>query len=196
MSVMREDVINDYKWGNLTAQGDPYLQEKLKGYVESQETAHPFSIDRLSGEERPGIWSVGWRFRRWEPMPLGLDHAGRYSILRPLYQYHITYVDRAGNVPLDSAVPSRGDGTGKGWAFMPYVPHTTAPFGRACNACHQNRVAAGLGIQDEITIDTGLTVPSPPAVKGMRLLNRREQQRLLHPTKRWHKERFRSLKSN
>ncbi|MBC8418991.1 MAG: hypothetical protein ISR62_02650 [Desulfobacteraceae bacterium] len=196
LSVIREDLINDYKWDHLTAQGDPYLQEKLKAYVESPETAYPFSIDRLSGEERPGIWSVGWRFRRWEQMPLGMDHTGRYAILRPLYQYFISYVDRAGNVVLDSVVPSRGDGTGKGWAFMPYVPHTTAPFGRACDACHQNRVTAGLGIQEEVTMDNGLTIPSPPAVKGMRLLNPREQQRLLKPTKEWHKERLKASKTH
>ena len=196
MSVMREDVINDYKWWSLTAQGDPYLQKKLKKYVESPDTVYPVSMDRLSGKDTSGIWSVGWRFRRWEQMPLGVDHDGRYSILRPLYQYLVTYVDQAGNVPLDSIAPSRGDGTGKGWAFMPYVPHTTAPFGRACNACHQNRVAAGLGIQDEITIDNILTIPSPPAIEGMRLLNREEQRKLIKPTKKWHKERLRAVKPN
>jgi hypothetical protein len=79
---------------------------------------------------------------------------------------------------------------------MPYVSHTTAPFGRGCNACHQNRVAAGLGIQDEITIDNVLTIPSPAAVEGMRLLNREEQRKLLQPTKEWHKERLRAVKPN
>ncbi|MBW1779693.1 MAG: hypothetical protein JRL30_03035 [Deltaproteobacteria bacterium] len=196
LSVMREDRINDYKWRHLSIQADPYLEEKLKGYAESPETAYPVSVDRLSGQEKEGIWSAGWRFRRWEPMPLGVDPAGRVAILRPLYQYLISYVDRLGNVPLDSVAPSRGDGTGRGWAFMPYVPHTTAPFGRACTACHQNRVAAGLGIQDEITVDTALTIPSPPAIKTMRLLNPQEQERLLQPTTKWHKERLRSLKTD
>jgi len=194
LSVMREDVITDYKWWNLTAQGDPYLQKRLKKYVERPDTAYPVSMDRLSGRENPGIWSLGWRFRRWEQMPLGVDYAGRYAILRPLYQYLISYIDRQGNCVLDSVTPSRGDGTGKDWAFMPYVPHTTAPFGRGCNACHQNRVAAGLGIQEEITVDNVLTIPAPPAVKTMRLLNREEQRKLLKPTREWHKERLRALK--
>ncbi|MBL7225262.1 MAG: hypothetical protein ISS59_03940 [Desulfobacteraceae bacterium] len=194
MSVIREDVINDYKWWNLTAQGDPYLQKRLKKYVESPDIVYPVSMDRLSGKEKLGIWSAGWRFRRWEQMPLGVDHAGRYAILRPLYQYLISYIDHQGNCVLDSVAPSRGDGTGKGWAFMPYVPHTTAPFGRGCNACHQNRVAAGLGIQEEITIDNVLTIPSPPAVETMRLLNLEEQRKLLQPTKEWHRERLRALK--
>ena len=194
LSVMREDVINDYKWWNLTAQGDPYLQKNLKKYVESPDTVYPVSMDRLSGRENLGIWSAGWRFRRWEQMPLGVDHTGRYAILRPFYQYLISYIDRQGNCMLDSVAPSRGDGTGKGWAFMPYVPHTTSPFGRGCNACHQNRVAAGLGIQEEITIDNVLTIQSPPAIEGMRLLNREEQRKLLQPTREWHKERLRALR--
>jgi len=190
MSVMREDRIHDYKWRNLSTQGDPWLQAKLKVCTESAETAYPVSVDYLSGLESKGIWSMGWRFRRWEPMPLGVDPAGNYAILRPLYQYLISYVDQMGNFPLDSVVPERGDGCGNGWAFMPYVPHTIAPFGRACTACHMNSPAAGLGIQDELTIDTALTVPSPPAVEGMRLLSQEEQRRLLKPSVQWHRERL------
>jgi hypothetical protein len=195
MSVMREDRIHDYKWRDLSVQGDPYLQEKLKAYAESMATAYPVSVDRLSGQEREGIWSAGWRFRRWEPMPLGVDQAGRVAILRPLYQYLVSHVDRWGNVLLDSVAPERGDGSGRGWAFMPYVPHTTAPFGRACTACHMNPVAAGLGIQDELTMDTALTIPSPPAIRTMRLLNSQEQQRLIRPTREWHKERLKASRT-
>jgi len=190
MSVMREDRINDYKWRDLSIQGDPYIQEKLKAHAESPDTAYPVSIDYLSGQEKEGIWSLGWRFRRWEPMPLGVDPAGSYAILRPLYQYLITHVDRSGSVLLDSVTPQRGDGSGKGWAFMPYVPHTIAPFGRSCTACHMNRIAAGLGIQEELTTDTALTVSFPPAISPMRLLTPQEQDRLMRPSRDWHRHRL------
>ncbi|MCF8144734.1 MAG: hypothetical protein K9N21_12525 [Deltaproteobacteria bacterium] len=193
LSVIREDRIHDYKWRDLSNQGDPRLQKKLKAYAEGPDTAYPTSVDYLSDSEREGIWSVGWRFRRWEPMPLGVDHADTYAVLRPLYQYLISHVDRWGNVRLDSVAPQRGDGSGKGWAFMPHVPHTTAPFGRACTACHMNRTAAGLGIQDALTMDTILSVPSPPPVKGMRLLSPEEQKRLISPPVRWHRERLKAL---
>jgi len=191
LSAMREDRIHDYKWRKLSVQGDPVIEERLKAYAESPDTAYPTSVDYLSGLETAGIWSLGWRFRRWEPMPLGMDGSGRYAVLRPLYQYLVTYVDRSGNVLLDSVAPQMGDASGMGWAFMPYVPHTTAPFGRACTACHMNRTVAGLGIQDELTMDTALTIPSPPAVKTMRLLSQEEQKRLLHPSAAWHRERLR-----
>jgi hypothetical protein len=193
MSVIREDRIDGAKWHRLSQQGDPYLEKILGRAVDSGETAYPATKDRVSGRLRPGIWSVGWRFRRWEYMPLGKDDDDRYAILRPLYQYLVSYVDMLGNVPLDSAHPERGDGSGRGWAFMPYVPHTTAPFGRQCDGCHGNRWAVGLGIQEAETEDSRLTVPSPPAVNTMRLLNDRECRTLLNPSARWGRERLRAL---
>jgi hypothetical protein len=182
LSVLRADRIEGYEWAHLLSQGDPELARNLAKHVEGGERGDPVSKDRLTGEARPGIWLQGWRFRRWSPMPLGVDHRGRISVLRPHYQFLITYVDRMGNVPLDNIVPRRGNGGAGGWSFMPHVPHTTAPAGRPCEACHMNRIAAGLGIHETLTGDTRLTVPSPPAVSAMRLLNKREQQRLLEPS--------------
>lgn len=192
LSVIREDVIADYKWVHLTAQGDPYLEKRLNAYTFDRKTVYPVSKDRVSGQLGPGIWSMGWRFRRWEFMPLGVDQWGKYAIIRPLYQYRVSYVDRLGDVVLDNVTPSRGDGSGRGWAFMPYVPHTTAPVGRACIGCHQNRVAVGDGIQDGKTLDTLLTIPSPPAIPSMRLLSASEKEHLLNPSSKWHRKRFRA----
>ena len=196
LSVMREEIIQDYKWINRTVQGDPAMEKELKLHTEKDVVGYPVSTDWLSGEKRPGIWSMGWRFRRWEPMPLGVDHTGRFAILRPRYQYLISAVNETGQVSLDSIAPQRGDGSGRGWAFMPYVPHTVAPFGRGCFSCHRNRVAAGLGPEEKPTMDTRLTIPSPPAVNTMRLLNAEEQKKLFQPGAKWHRERLRNLKQS
>ncbi len=193
LSLIREDRLQGNKWHYLACQGDPYLEGILKRQLESRQDLYPFSKDWLSGRSGLGIWSAGWRFRRWEFMPLGVDQRERYTVLRPLYQYLVTYVDRRGEVPLDNAIPSRGDGSHRGWAFMPYVPHTTAPSGRPCVGCHLNRVAVGMGVHDQVTVDTLLTVPSPPPIKEMRLLNPEERQRLLGPSERWKRERLRWL---
>jgi hypothetical protein len=193
LSVMREEIIKDYKWINRTVQGDRELEKELKLHTEKDVVGYPVSTDWLSGEKRSGIWSMGWRFKRWEPMPLGVDQMGRFAVLRPRYQYLISDVNETGQVSLDSIVPQRGDGSGKGWAFMPYVPHTIAPFGRGCFSCHRNRVSAGLGPEEKPTMDTRLTIPSPPAVNTMRLLNAREKKKLFQPGAKWHKERLRSL---
>jgi len=127
-------------------------------------------------------------------MPLGVDQNGRYSVIRPLYQYLVSYVDRLGQVPVDSVIPQRGDGSGPGWAFMPYVPHTVGAAGRSCDNCHLNRETLGLGLQQVLTEDTVLTIPSPPPISSMRLLNEAERQRLLHPSERWKKGRLRALR--
>jgi len=195
LSVIREDASHGYKWYGLTAQGDPSLELKLEESMGSPVGAPVFSKDFISGERRPGIWSQGWRFRRWEWFVLGVDHEDRYTLLRPLYQYLVSYVDRLGNVVLDSVVPGRGDGSGRGWAWAPYVPHTIAPVGRQCDSCHRNPVAAGLAAKKGFSPDTRLRIPSPPPVASMRLLNKHETERLLHPSRRWGRERLKSLMS-
>ena len=193
MSVIREDILWTYKWDGLAAQGDPTLQKILEKNLADPETGYPASQDRITAEWRPGIWSIGWRFRRWEWMPLGVDDKGKYAVLRPLYQFLVSYVDKSGTVVLDSVVPERGDHTGRGWAFMPYVPHTIGPVGRDCNACHQNRIAAGLGVHQELTVDNALTIPSPPCIRPMRLLDSQERKKLFEPTREWHRSKIKSM---
>jgi hypothetical protein len=48
-------------------------------------------------------------------------------------------------------------------------------------------------MEGELTEDTRLTVPSPPAIGQMRLLNERERRMLLHPSERFQKKRMEAL---
>ena len=126
-------------------------------------------------------------------MPLGIDSKGKYAILRPKYQYFISYVDGNGNVILDNAIPQRGDNKGKGWAFMPYQPHTISPIGRKCEGCHLNEIAASKDIFEVNTCDTQLFLPNPPAIAQMRLLNEKEQNKLMTSTKNYQVSHFLDL---
>lgn len=193
LSVIREDAPAPNKWYYLSRQSDPFVEELLNEYYRSPEKVELLGKDWLTGKSSQGVWFSGWRFRRWEPMPLGLDQNGRYSIIRPRYQFLISYVDRLSNVPLSSVIPKRGDGTGPGWAFMPYVPHTISPTGAMCVRCHKNRLNLGLGIYDNPGVDTRLMIPSPPSIKSMRLLNKEEKQRLLNPSSKWKEMRLKHL---
>jgi len=195
LSVIREDRLDPLKWLGLEAQGDPVVEKVLLEVSRMRQPLQPATRDRVSWTLKKGAWSLGWRYRRWELMPLGVDHEGRFSIVRPLYQFIVSYVDEAGYAALDGIIPIRGDFTSKGWAFSPYVPHTVSPAGRSCMSCHLSRSAAGLGWMDGTTPDLDLTRPAPPAVPGMRLLSGRERQRLLNPSKRWRKLRFRALRN-
>lgn len=193
MSVIREDAPDPYKWYYLSTQSDPYVEKILRNYYRNPEKTELAGKDWIAEELSPGIWFSGWRFRRWEIMPLGIDQNGRYSIIRPRYQFLISYVDKLGNVVLDSVRPMRGDGKGKGWAFMPYVPHTISPSGAMCERCHKNRLNLGLGLSDGSTMDTSLMKPSRPAIHAMRLLNSREKKMLLNPSLKWKQVRLKYL---
>ncbi len=184
LSLQRQDGGDFRVWTYLIRQGDHRLKEELEKLLADADRT-PTSRDLLTGKSRQGVWLKGYRFRRWENMVLGVDHQDRISLLRPLHQYQISYVDDQGRVLLDSVIPERGDGQGPGWAYMPYVPHTTAKQGRPCQTCHNNPTAAGLGLSEEHHLaartDFDLLRPSPPAIDSMRLLNAAERRRLLDP---------------
>jgi hypothetical protein len=182
LSVIRIDAGDINAWKPLTIQGDPLLEKTLADYFRQPDKAVLSSQDYLSGKLKRGVWLTGFRLRRWEFMPLGVDHKNRISIIRPQYQYHLSFIDRWEASVMDNLVPQRGDSNGAGWAFMPYSPHTISAKGRNCYACHLNPVAAGFGVLEAGTQDLELTAPSPPAVEGMRKLNPEEISKLLKPS--------------
>jgi len=188
LSALRLDRGDLTQWDFL-AGFDPEFAAEIAKSREVERVAL-LSLDPLLKDTTPGVWVLGRRFRRWEPMPLGLDHQGRFALLRPKYQYLVSYVNVMGQSVLDGVSPIRGDGLGKGWAFSPYVPHTIAGPGRTCRACHGNRVAAGLGLAAESTPDLELMVPSAPAISSMRLLNKKEREQLMNPSKEFKRKDF------
>jgi len=188
LSALRLDRGDLTQWDFL-AGFDPEFAAEIAKSREVERVAL-LSLDPLLKDTTPGVWVLGRRFRRWEPMPLGLDHQGRFALLRPKYQYLVSYVNVMGQSVLDGVSPIRGDGLGKGWAFSPYVPHTIAGPGRTCRACHGNRVAAGLGLAAESTPDLELMVPTAPAISSMRLLNKKEREQLMNPSKEFKRKDF------
>ncbi len=173
-------------WETRSQQGDPELFSRVTEALEQADPAThtPHMTDRITGEEKPGIWAGGRTLRRWEEAALGVTADGRYAPLRPRHGFAVTSVGADGLVYLDSVVPTRGDGSGPGEASEPFTPHTTMRQGAACTRCHGNPRAAGLGIA--ATADGGpphgATVPDTPATPGARLLTAEEQQRLLNPS--------------
>jgi len=193
LSVFRSGEARYKQWKNLVFQGDPYLIFFLTKQLEKPFPDPPLSPDWLTGKLEPDIWFMGWRFRRWEFMPLGVDQEGRISLLRPQFQYLISSVKKNGEVVLDSGIPIRGDKSGIGWAFNPYSPHTISPIGRNCDSCHQNSMAAGNGVFQGKGGDTLLTIPSRPADPRARLLNKEEKDKLLNPSWHYRELRFKAV---
>lgn len=167
----------DYLW-----QGDGEVTHLLlEELSKPEELRNPaFSSNKLSGQKMLGIWYQAWTFRRWEDPILGRDTQGRISVLRPLYQYFVTFVDSLDQVWLDSQKPVRKDGK-IGWNWDAYVPHTIGRRGRNCESCHLNAKAVGLGIRQNPSdsVAQQITMPAEPVLPNSRLLNAQEQQQLL-----------------
>ena len=171
----------DYLWqgdGEVTA----LLQQQLA--LPENQRVSAYSTNKLSGQKMPGIWYKGLTFRRWENPVLGWDTQGKIGIIRPFFQYFITYVDSLDRVWIDSEKPVRKDGT-LGWNWDAYVPHTIGAKGRSCESCHLNPKVAGLGIRQSADDSAAnvITLPSAPILPRSRLLNSEEQKRLLQKSR-------------
>lgn len=124
------DETKDYKkWKNLIKQEDAFLENFLKKNIKSKKPKEPMMKDWISQRQTLGIWYSGWRFRRWENLLLGNDEQGKVQILRPFFQYNISYKDKNQNLIYNSL---------KAEAFLPHTPHTIGKFAKSCEACHEN----------------------------------------------------------
>jgi hypothetical protein len=136
-------------------------------------------------------WFLGWRFRHWQFLTLGVDIRDRIAPFRPQYQYMVSFVDRKGRVVLDSVLPKRPDTGEPGWAYMPFYPHTVSPRGRSCEDCHGRALVAGKGFMEGRSQDLLLTIPTPPIYPTLRLLSGEEVKRLVEKTPLFREKRAR-----
>ena len=135
LSVYRDDMADYAKWKDLILQEDGYLNNFLKKAIKSKKKIKPFMPDWLDMKLKKGIWYSGWRYRRWEDFVLGNDEHGKISILRPIFQYRVSYRDENGTMILDDV--SSVDGK-KLEAWVPYSPHTITKKAKSCERCHEN----------------------------------------------------------
>jgi len=68
-----------------------------------------------------GIWFEAFLQRRWAPVPLGVAKDGRISVMRPILDLELFYVNSEGEVEINALRPISG-------VMQPYSPHT---IGRA-----------------------------------------------------------------
>ena len=149
MHLIRENTFAPEKWKdwNLT---DPDLQELLS----KNETNPQGMINWLSAKSRsgsiegdriPGFWWSVFTDTGWSDLILGKNNRGKYSILKPRYQYFITDQTRPLGISTRRAEPPLTMDGGAGLIWTAYSPHTTRKTVRSCESCHQNELSAGLG---------------------------------------------------
>lgn len=137
LHLLRDDSKNYKQWDRLQLQEDEYLYNFLQKAKKAKIKPEPTMPDYLSGKKEKGIWYQGWKYRRWENFFLVNSDDGKIRIAKPLFQYHISYVDEKGKVILDDVSEVNGE---KMEAFIPTNPHTITKKAKSCEMCHENKI--------------------------------------------------------
>ena len=149
MHLIRENTFNPRKWEdwNLT---DPYMQELFsENQSEPQGMINWLSAKSfpgsIEGDRLPGFWWSLFTNTGWRDMILGKNDRGKYSILKPRYQYFITDQTNSIGLPTKRAEPPLTLDGRAGLIWTAYSPHTIRKTVRSCESCHQNELSVGLG---------------------------------------------------
>ncbi len=112
-------------WVDLMVQGSSEIEKEVETYLRIGK-ARAQMKDKFTGQEYPGVWFLGFGWRRFEKVPLGFDKQGRLSVIRPLLSLHLSYVNADGEVLFDDLVPPLLKKSPQA-AYVPYTPHTIGP---------------------------------------------------------------------
>lgn len=123
--LLRSDLDEYDEWDRLTVQGSSEIEQFLEHNLDyDNEELPPQMRDQITGEFRDGVWYKGYTMRRWEWPLLGRDSEGIITVVRPILNLSLSWIDEDENVPFDSIRSSAENG-----GMLPYVPHTTGPAG-------------------------------------------------------------------
>lgn len=131
-------------WTEYLVQGPSEIEEALISYLKTGQ-ARAVMRDKFTGKQRPGVWFLGFGWRRFEEVPLGFDKKGRVAVLRPILGLHLSYVTAEDEVPFDDYVPQVLRKAPEK-AYRPYAPHT---IGQA-DTFRSMKVLKMLGLLEEL----------------------------------------------
>ncbi len=166
LSVFRDDTASYKKWKNLTMQEDEYLSIFLSKALKSKKKIKPQMPDWVSGGLKEGVWYSGWRYKRWEHFNLANAKDGKIKIIRPLFQYRISYRDKNGIMVFDDVNKINGK---KIEIWLPYTPHTISKNAKSCESCHENPLIINPKITGYEVLD--LQIPNN-IINGFKLTNK------------------------
>ena len=108
--------------------------------------------NQITGSKVPGVFLNLFTETDWNTMILGKNQRGKYSIMKPRYQYFFTdsYADEE-SIKKSARVAITQDG-GPGLIFLPHTPHTIRTTVRPCESCHDSEISLGLGDPNRKTI--------------------------------------------
>ncbi len=149
LHVIQEENPDLSKWKDWSFT-DPTLQNML--WNSGQESSGMIDWlsakwvgDKFSGNTAPGVFWNLFVEADWDTMILGKNQRGKYSIMKPRYQYFLT--DRQKNEENSEEefeAPVTEDERPR-LILIPHTPHTIRTTVRPCESCHDSEVALGLG---------------------------------------------------
>ncbi|OAG27359.1 cytochrome c3 family protein [Thermodesulfatator autotrophicus] len=109
-------------WAEFYVQGSSEIENFILKNAQGED-ATPVMADKISGKPRQGLWFLGFKERRFETLPLGRDEKGKISIMRPLLDLHLSFVNEDDEVVFDDLTPFAVKRNPQK-AYLPYSPHT------------------------------------------------------------------------
>jgi len=151
MHLIRESAPNIAKWENWSF-SDPTLQQLLSR--ENGQDPPVKMLDWLTAKSTPekidGDWveEVWWDIlteTSWKDIVLGKNARGRYTLMKPRYQYFLTERNEESPPPgKRGEILKTVDGR-PSLILVSHAPHTIRKSVRSCESCHASDVAKGLG---------------------------------------------------
>ncbi len=147
MHVIRENFFAPEKWRNwnlsdpINLPADPSNKKSgMFDWLTAKSLPQKIEADIING-----YWWTLFSDSGWSEMIMGKNSRGKYSIIKPRYQYFITDQTGTSGLPLKRAEPPLTLNNSSGLIWTDYSPHTIRKTVRSCEDCHKNSLAVGLG---------------------------------------------------
>jgi len=113
LNLIKFDKVDFKKLKRLTTQEDIEVENILKNKLPNN-----------------GLWIKNYLFRRWENFYL-INYKNKIELVRPLYQYQLTYINKNNNVKFEIFSKK---------SFTVAKPHTVIKEAKSCQMCHNNKL--------------------------------------------------------
>ncbi len=113
--LMRLDRPDLEDWKFLAVQGSSEIEDLTDKWADSDEMPPENALtmaDKITGTKYPGLWMAGFLQRRWGPVVLGECRDGTISVIRPMLDLAVSYVNEMEETVIDSLRPQSGGPSG------------------------------------------------------------------------------------
>ncbi len=121
--LLRSDIDEYNQWDKLRVQGNSEIEQLLEHNLNyDNEELPPATSGAMTQQDSPGIWYKGYLVRRWEEVLIGRDDQGMLTVMRPILDLHLSWLDENEDIIYNSVSAEKNP-------LRPYTPHTTGPAG-------------------------------------------------------------------